>query len=479
MSADSPPAGLQALNARVGRDLDLIKYPEPRWVPARFTPSGERVLDVLVVGAGQGGQAIAAMLLRERVDNILVIDRAPRGLEGPWRTFARMQTLRTWKTVTGPDLALPSLTFQSWYEAQHGAAGFAAVNKIPKELWQDYLLWVRDVLGLPVQNSTELLSLEPSPSGVLARVRSGGTERALYTRKVVLAMGIASSGRWWMPEHVAALPARFRAHAAEPIDFKALAGKRVAVLGAGASAFDNAATALEAGAAHVSLHCRRAELQRIQPYKAISFPGFLRHFGALDDARRWRFMNYLLSVREALPVETWDRVTRHSNFSLHTSSAWDAVSAEGDAVRIMTPNGPHDADFLICGTGFEMDASLRSELGPWADEIAAWRDCYTPPADEANPRLAAYPYLGAGQELLERVPGRAPFLSDIHLFDFGATVSFGPSGSSINAMKFAVPRVVDAITRALFLDDAEAHYSAMKAYDTPEFPLAFARDAKG
>ncbi len=478
MTSDTPPVGLEALKARVARDLDLIKYPEPRWVPERRTSSGERILDVLVVGAGQGGQAIAAMLLRERVDNILVIDKASRGLEGPWRTFARMQTLRTWKTVTGPDLALPSLTFQSWYEAQHGVDGFAAVNKIPKELWQDYLLWVRDTLGLPVQNDTELVSLEPAPSGIAATVRCKGKERTLYARKIVLAMGIASSGRWWMPEHVAALPSKFRAHASEPIDFAALAGKRVAVLGAGASAFDNVATALEAGAAEVSLHCRRAELQRIQPYKAISFPGFLRHFGTLDDARRWRFMNYLLSVREALPVETWNRVTRHANFSLHTSSPWDAVAVEGNAVRITTPSGAHHADFLICGTGFEMDVSLRAELGPWASEVAAWRDRYTAPAVEANPRLASYPYLGPGQELLERVPGRAPFLSDIHLFDFGATVSFGPSGSSINAMKFAVPRTVDAITRALFLADAEAHYAAMKAYDTPEFPLAFARDTK-
>ena len=478
MTSDTPPVGLEALKGRVARDLDLIKYPEPRWVPERRTSSGERILDVLVVGAGQGGQAIAAMLLRERVDNILVIDKASRGLEGPWRTFARMQTLRTWKTVTGPDLALPSLTFQSWYEAQHGVDGFAAVNKIPKELWQDYLLWVRDTLGLPVQNDTELVSLEPAPSGIAATVRCKGKERTLYARKIVLAMGIASSGRWWMPEHVAALPSKFRAHASEPIDFAALAGKRVAVLGAGASAFDNVATALEAGAAEVSLHCRRAELQRIQPYKAISFPGFLRHFGTLDDARRWRFMNYLLSVREALPVETWNRVTRHANFSLHTSSPWDAVAVEGNAVRITTPRGMHEADFLICGTGFEMDVSLRAELGPWASEVAAWRDRYTPPADEPNPRLESYPYLGPGQELLERSPGRAPFLSDIHLFDFGATVSFGPSGSSINAMKFAVPRTVNAITRDLFMADADAHYAAMTAYDTPEFPLAFARDAK-
>ena len=60
--------------------------------------------------------------------------------------------------------------------------------------------------------------------------------------------------------------------------------------------------------------------------------------------------------------------------------------------------------------------------------------------------------------------------------DFGATMSFGPSGSSINAMKFAVPRVVNAITRDLFLADIDQHYQTLLRYDTPEFPLVFARD---
>ncbi|EGH49635.1 hypothetical protein PSYPI_47513, partial [Pseudomonas syringae pv. pisi str. 1704B] len=40
------------------------------------------------------------------------------------------------------------------------------------------------------------------------------------------------------------------------------AGKRVAVIGGGASAMDSAATALEAGATRVDLLIRRAELPR-------------------------------------------------------------------------------------------------------------------------------------------------------------------------------------------------------------------------
>ena len=50
---------------------------------------------MLIVGAGQSGLVTAFGLMRERVRNILVIDRAPEGKEGPWVTFARMPTLRS------------------------------------------------------------------------------------------------------------------------------------------------------------------------------------------------------------------------------------------------------------------------------------------------------------------------------------------------------------------------------------------------
>jgi hypothetical protein len=56
-------------------------------------------------------------------------------------------------------------------------------------------------------------------------------------------------------------------------------------------------------------------------------------------------------------------------------------------------------------------------------------------------------------------------------------VSFGPSGSSISAMKFAVPRAAHAIAASLFRADLAAHEAAIRAYDTPEFALVFARDA--
>ncbi len=57
------------------------------------------------------------ILRREKIDNVVVLDRSPAGREGPWITYARMDTLRTPKHLSGPELGLPSLSFRAWYEA--------------------------------------------------------------------------------------------------------------------------------------------------------------------------------------------------------------------------------------------------------------------------------------------------------------------------------------------------------------------------
>ncbi len=458
--------GLQALEARVAKDLSLVAYPDRDWVPPRHGPDGARLLDVLIVGAGQGGLAVAFRLLRERVSNILLIDRRPPGGEGVWGDYARMVTLRSWKTVTGPDLDFPSLTFQSWFEAQWGEPAFAALGKIPKETWAAYLSWYRRLLGLPVRNGVALERIEGAADHVVAHLEGGGLLRA---RKLVLATGIDGTGRWWMPEELERLPAHMRAHTADTIDFPALEGRRIGVLGAAASAFDNASTALEAGAASVDLFSRRSALQRVQPFKQMSYAGFFRHLADLDDSWRWRIMRHLLTLREAFPKETWERTTRHRNFRLHLGAPWLDVGVEGGEVAVRTPLGRHRFDFVIAGTGLDIDLTSKPALRDLAPLIARWSDRYTPPAEEAEPRLGRYPYLGAALELMERVPGAAPFLSRIHVFTYAATVSAGPSGASINAMKFAVPRLVAGITRDLFREDIARHHHDLIAYDTPEF----------
>jgi len=54
------------------------------------------------------------------------------------------------------------------------------------------------------------------------------------------------------------------------------------------------------------------------------------------------------------------------------------------------------------------------------------------------------------------------------VFAFASTMSFGPSGSSINAMTTAIPKLVHGLTRGLFRTDVERHWKSFSAYDVPQ-----------
>src|SRR5262245_56823327 len=157
---------LEDLVAEARRDLARMNFPAASWVPATAGPDGQPMLDVLIVGAGSCGQTAAFALARDGVRNVRVVDRAERGREGPWGTYARMETLRSPKHLTGPDLGFPALTFRAWYEAQHGPDGWERLYKVSTADWLAYLLWVRDTVGIAVESCTEVTQLAPYPAGV-------------------------------------------------------------------------------------------------------------------------------------------------------------------------------------------------------------------------------------------------------------------------------------------------------------------------
>jgi cation diffusion facilitator CzcD-associated flavoprotein CzcO len=460
---------LDALTVQARSDIERIAHPRLPWLEPRVGPDGKPALDVLIVGAGQSGAAVAFALARRRVANILAIDKMPRGREGPWRTYARMPTLRSPKDYTGPDLDIPSLTYQAWHEAKFGRGSWEELVLIPSGLWADYLLWVRDTTAVPVRNDTALVDLAPAGELLAATVETtDGARTVVHARKVLLATGQDGMGLWWMPPEIESLPRELRAHCADDIDFARLAGKVVAIVGVGASALDNAATALEQGAAEAIVLCRRAQVQVVQPYRWLTFRGFLDHLADLDDAWRWRFMSRILGLREGFPQDTYDRCARHAGFRIVTGAALQGARVHEGRIEIATARGPFAADFVICGTGIDMDFAAKPELGRFAANIATWGDRYTPPAAERDERLARYPYLAADFSLVEKVAGRTPWIRDIHLFSIASTMSFGPSGSSINAMTTVVPKVVSGLTRGLFTADVERHWSSLQTYDVPQ-----------
>jgi cation diffusion facilitator CzcD-associated flavoprotein CzcO len=457
------------LSDRVRRELTYLGYPPREWTVPR-SRDGVPVLDVLIAGGGQSGLGTAFGLKLERITNVRTIDRSPRGLEGPWRRFARMREIRTPKEVTGIDFGIPSLTARAWYESKFGRQAWKRIDRIPQEIWRSYLDWYRDVLNLVVENEVELTSVEPAGDLLLAHLRHSDRTERVHARKIVLATGFDGSGRWRAPASlVANLPAERYARSADDIDFRRLAGKRVGVLGAGASAFDNAAVALEAGASRVDLCFRRAEIPRVNPLIWMNFAGLLGHFGELADLERWRFMRRIL---EQLPVpptqDTFWRCRSFENFAWHANCAWKSVREEAGVAKVETEAGNFAFDFIIFSTGVETDLSARSELAPIVHHIALWRDRFTPPPGEESDLLARHPYLGAAFEFTEREPGTAPFLSRLHNFTFGAMPSLGLTGAAIPGTKYGVRRLVNGLARDLFLEDSSAYYQDLLRYAEPE-----------
>jgi cation diffusion facilitator CzcD-associated flavoprotein CzcO len=440
--------GLAGLEARLQRDLADLCYPPPNWVPAA-DPAAGPVSDVVIVGAGMCGMVAWFALARAGIRNVRIIDRAPAGREGPWVTYARMETLRSPKALTGPAMGQPSLTFQAWYRAQFGTEAWDRLERIPRPMWMDYLRWYRAVLRIPVENDTELLRVEPE-GGLLRLQLSGATGGSVLARKLVMATGRDGTGAPHIPDFVAGLDRAFWAHSADDIDFRALRGRRVAVVGVGASAVDNAAEALEAGAAEVRHLIRRRQMPRINKFMGIGSYGFTAGFAGMTDAWRWRFMHYSFGTQTPPPRGSTLRVSRHPNAFFHFGKAVEAVRRSGAGLAIGFADGTTlDTDFLILGTGFTVDPQSRTEFGAAADEILLWRDVYTPPAGERSRDLGLFPYLGPDFAFREKTPGRAPWLGSVYCFNYGSSVSLGKTSGDIPAVSVGGEWLAREVARTL------------------------------
>jgi cation diffusion facilitator CzcD-associated flavoprotein CzcO len=426
------------------------------------------VLDVAVVGGGLCGLVTLAALKKIGIDNARAIDRAPAGLEGPWVTYARMETLRTRKEAAGPALGIPSLTFRAWFETQFGQEAFDRMHLVPRALWMEYLVWYRRVLGLPVVNEAAVKALHFRDDG-LVEVAYGGADgdRSVLARRVVIATGLDGLGAPSLPDVAARVPKRYVAHGADLIDMQALAGQRVAVVGAGASAMDNAAAALEAGAARVDIFVRRADIPRVDKFTGVGSQGMTHGYLGLPDADKWTFMVEGERAQIPPPRHSVLRVSRHPNAFFHLGSPIDDLREEAGAVTIVTPKGEYVADKLIFATGFAVDFARRPEFAELAGRIKLWADAYTPPVDMQHPGLATYPYLGPSFEFLPKSDADLA-VSNVSCFAYPAVPTHGKITSGIPSISDGATRLAQGLARSIFVEDRQIHLDKFLAFDTPE-----------
>jgi len=459
--------GLPALELRLAQDLRYLGWPAKRWMATTSHPEGA-VLDVAVIGGGQAGLAAAVGFAQQGI-HAVVFDRSPAGFEGPWATTARMETLRSPKELTGPAMGLPALTFRAWFEAQFGPEQWAALDKIPRLQWMDYLRWYRRVMAVDLRSEHRVTAILPRADAMvrLELVTSGGPVSVL-ARRVVLATGRDGLGGATVPDFVAHLPRGTWAHSSEDMDYARLAGKKVIVIGAGSSSMDSAATALEMGAASVDLLIRRDDLPRINKGKGAGSPGLTNGHYDLPDELKWRIRHYINVVNVPPPRGSTLRVSSHGNVRFNFGCAIRRIDMAGDKLNVATPKGVFEADFLVVATGFRIDWFSRPEFAAIAPHVRAWGDRYTPPAGEEDQELSDSPDLGPAFELQEKTVGECPGLDRIHCFCYPAALSHGTVSGDIPNISDGARRLSTGIASLFYREDFEQHYARLLAYDEPE-----------
>jgi thioredoxin reductase len=334
------------------------------------------MVDVAIVGAGPYGLSIAAHLQHRGV---------------PFRVFGR--PMDSWQAHMPKGMMLKS-------------DGFASTIDDPEQKFTlsqfctDRGIRYADV-GVPVRLDTfvafglafkervlpELenklvVAIEQSSEGFKLTLDD---DQKVKARKVVLAVGITHFP--YIPANLAELPAKFVSHSFEHSDLEPLRGRRVVVVGGGASAVDLAGLLHEAGV-NVQLVARRKELvfhNKPNPNQRRSWWQRLRHpqSGLGPGLRSW-FYSELPLWFHRLPEDTRLEIVRTH---LGPSGGWfvkdmvigkvplllgytpASAEVQGDHVRLSlrAPDGAEreiEVDHIIAATGYRVEVDRLKFLNP-------------------------------------------------------------------------------------------------------------------
>jgi hypothetical protein len=220
----------------------------------------------------------------------------------------------------------------------------------------------------------------------------------------------------------------------------------------------------------VHLFARRAEIASVPITRVRGYTGAYDNYRKLPDAIRWHQARRFRQWGSTPTIDAIERTVAFADFHLHLAAPWREAYVEAGQVVAQAADGVHRFDHVIAGTGYFVDPAARPEIAAFADKILLWRDQYTPPADAADPFLGNHPYLGEAHEYLQKTPGSAPFLRDIHVHNPAGFVSFGLPIGDVPSMRRDLPLVTARISRDLFLADLEQHEQRMNGTVPADFP---------
>ncbi|PZO55521.1 MAG: hypothetical protein DCF15_10350 [Phormidesmis priestleyi] len=470
-------ARLHCLAEALYADLEIVRYPGRDWDYSR----DRDILEVAILGAGHAGKSAAFGLRRSGISRVRVFDRREAGKEGVWRAFARNAKLRSPKQITGGlDWGIPNLNFRRWCCACYGDDYWQSIQYIPRQLWADYLDWYGKVLDLPLQFETDIQAVtwNEAEQCFWLQANCQGTPTLYKARFVIFATGMECAGGRNIPTIVREnLPQHCYPHTMDEIDFAAFAGKRVMVLGGGASAFDNALLLLKAGA-EVDLTIRRPKLPNLNRIRWSEWNGYHRHYIDLPDETKWAYSLSEFRLGQLPPAHTYYQTVSHPLFTLYTSAPVQQLSYQSSspAHKIIGQYGDGKAfqgnrtlshDAILCGTGFITDIDQQKELRSLCPYIARWQDRFTPPPGDEHREMAQYPYLGKSLQFLPKSSAHA-YLQRCYYLSCGASLLSG-FRANLTDLSFAIPRVIYDIGKQLFIEHQADIQADFEAYDRFEY----------
>lgn len=427
--------------------------------PESWTRKDEGVLDVAIIGAGMAGSAVCFALQNLGIDNLLLFDENAPGEEGPWRTTARMLTLRSEKEAAGPSFGRASLSFQAWYEARFGKEAWEKIELATPLEFADYLQWYQKLLHLPIKSHHRLKKITPLSDSLFSlEFEVNGTSSAYLTKKIVLATGRAGLGGPKLPPYAGKLNKDLYAHTSEKINFSSFKDKSIAVIGAGASSFDAAGALISEGAKKVEMLFRKKDLSKELRFSRFAHVGVEQGFHRLSDAWKVRLVAYGLSESAAPTKQSIDRLLGAQSFlKVPGIEILDAHSEE-DGVKLFTNQGARSYDFVIFATGYLIDLTKVPFLTLFSSMIKTYEEQQELHSIEGFSLVKKFPYLGDHYQFQEKTKGEAPFLRHIYCFNYGALVSHGMTSSSIDPLSIGADRLAKGIAADFFLEDIDFFY---------------------
>jgi cation diffusion facilitator CzcD-associated flavoprotein CzcO len=325
------------------------------------------IVDIAIIGAGPYGLSIAAHL-RKTPLTFRIFGTPMQS----WRQHMPREMLLK-SDGFASSLYDPDSAFTLRHYCEEKKLPYADVGiPVPSETFVAYGLAFQKRL-VPMLEETNITSVHRTGTGFELLTENG---QAVQARRVIVAAGITHFS--YLPPFLASLPSEYVTHSAQHYDLSCFRGKKVAVIGAGASAVDIAAILNEQGA-QVELVARRQQIAFHKPseeprplLQRITHPrsglGLGWRSRLCTDAPLLfhvmpRKLRFRAVQRHLGPAPGWfvrDKVI--DKFPMHMGSQIKGATVEGGKVHLkITEKDGRDVnlllDHVIGATGFRVSIS--------------------------------------------------------------------------------------------------------------------------